>query len=73
MPDLQDSQVETTLLQHCLSLPKFAFYLRTCLPYYTMEAAATLDDVLRDALSDVAGGQSPFSLELAEVFTPLFT
>ena len=41
LPDLWDSQMETTLLRHCLSLPKFASFLRTCPPHYIMEAAAT--------------------------------
>lgn len=54
--DLEDAQMETTLLRSCLSLPKFNFSLRSCPPAYTHQAATAFDDLMRDALSDLAGG-----------------
>ena len=59
LPDLQDSQLEYTLLRHCLSLPKIAFSLRTCPSAFIREATATFDAQIRDALSIVAGGPLP--------------
>ncbi len=56
LPDLQDSQMETTLLRHCLALPKVAFALRTCPPSHLQEAATAFDHAMRDALTDLAGG-----------------
>ena len=57
--DLEDSQLETTLLRSCLALPKFNFALRTCSPDSIKQACATFDEVIRIALSDVAGGPLP--------------
>ena len=59
LPELQDSQMETTLLRYCLSFPKFAFSLRTCPPAFTKEAATSLDNLVRTGLSDMVG--SPLS------------
>ena len=57
--DLQDSQMETTLLRSCLALPKVAYVLRTCPPALIMKALGSFDSVMRDALSDLAGGPLP--------------
>ena len=57
--DLQDSQMETTLLRSCLALPKIAFALRTCPPNHIQQALVAFDETMRDALSDLAG--SPLS------------
>ena len=35
LPDLQDAQMATYLLQSCLSLPKLVFLLRTIVPPFT--------------------------------------
>ena len=56
LPDLQDSQMESTLLRHCLSLPKISYSLRTCPPDFVREATTVFDDLIRDTLSDIAGG-----------------
>ena len=52
---LEDSQMETTLLRSCLSLPKFNFILRSCLPSRTYQASKAFDTLMRDALSDLTG------------------
>ena len=54
--DLQDSQMETTLLRSCLEV---AYVLRTCPPALIMKALGSFDSVMRDALSDLAGGPLP--------------
>ena len=56
LQDLHDSQMETTLLRSCLSLPKIAFALRTCAPDFIQPALAAFDNTMREALSDLAGG-----------------
>ena len=53
---LHDSQLETTLLRSCLSLPKIAFALLTCAPDFIRPALAAFDNTMREALSDLAGG-----------------
>ena len=53
--DLQDSQMEATLLRSCLSLPKVSHLLRTCPPPTIMTALERLDDIMREAVSDLAG------------------
>ncbi len=59
LPDLEDAQMETTLLRSCLALPKVSFLLRTCPPDNIKQATATFDEALREAVSDLAG--SPLS------------
>ena len=56
LSDLEDSQMETTLLRSCLALPKIAFALRTCPPSIIQRALMAFDDSMRDSLSDLAGG-----------------
>ena len=56
LPDLEDSQMEATLLQACLALPKISFALRTCPPNYIKEAIAKFDLAMFKALSDLVGG-----------------
>ena len=53
--DLEDSQMETTLLCFCLSLPKFNFILRSCLPSHIRHAASVFDGLMRESLSDLVG------------------
>ena len=55
LADLEDSQMETTLLRSCLALPKVSFSLRTCPPSYIKQATDLFDDCMRDSLSDLAG------------------
>ena len=58
--DLQDSQMEVTLLRSCLSLPNIAFALRTCPPLHLKAALSAFDDTMREALSDLVGVPLPF-------------
>ena len=59
LPDLQDSQMETTILRSCLALPKVSFALRTCPPGHIKEASSKFDNVMLEAISDLAGGPLP--------------
>ena len=54
--DLGDSQLETTLLSSCLSLPKFAFALRACPPSHICQAASNFDQAVRECLEHIIGG-----------------
>ena len=54
--DLEDSQLETTLLRSCLSFPKVAFVLRACPPSHIQASALEFDAVMRRALEDILGG-----------------
>ena len=56
LKDLEDSQMEATLLRSCLSFPKFNFVLRSCPPSHIQQSAKDFDSLMRDALSDLAGG-----------------
>ncbi len=53
--DLEDSQMEATLLRSCLAMPKFNFSLRSCPPSYITSATKAFDNLMRDSLSDLAG------------------
>ena len=57
--DLQDSQMETTLLRSCFALPKVAFALRTSPPSHTQQATVVFDNAMLKAPSDLAGGPLP--------------
>ena len=48
--------MEATLLRSCLSFPKFNFVLRSCPPSHIQQSAKDFDSLMRDALSDLAGG-----------------
>ena len=54
LPDLQDSQMKTVLLHFCLALPKVMFALRTCAPSQIEGATSAFDNIMRDALSELA-------------------
>ena len=54
--DLDDSQLETTLLRSCLSLPKLSFILRTCPPSHIHNASCEFDQAMRECLEHVVGG-----------------
>ena len=53
--DLQDSQMEASLLRSCLSLPKLIHLLRTCPPAIIRSALERFDEIMREAVSDLAG------------------
>ena len=42
LPDLQDSQMECTILRYCLALPKISFTLRSCPPQHVKNAISAL-------------------------------
>ena len=47
--------MEATLLRSCLTLPKVAFFLRTCPPSHIIQATVTFDETMREALTDLTG------------------
>ena len=51
--------MDTTLLRSCLALPKIAYVLRTCPPELISQALGSFDDMMREALSDLAGSPLP--------------
>ena len=55
LPDLEDSQIEMSLLRSCLALPKVSFSLRTCPPNHIIQAMAAFDDTMHNALSELVG------------------
>ena len=55
LPDLEDSQIEMSLLRSCLTLPKVSFSLRTCPPNHIIQATTVFDDATHDALSVLDG------------------
>ena len=57
--DLEDSQLETTLLRSCLALPKLTHVLRTCPSCLIPKALGAFDNLMRNALSDLAGSPIP--------------
>ena len=59
LPDLEDAQMEATLLRNCLALPKISFALRSCPPHHVKDAISSFDQALLEALSDLAGGPLP--------------
>ena len=54
--DMQDSQLETTLLRSCLALPKFSYILRTSPPSYIEQATRDFDVAVRETLEVILGG-----------------
>ena len=72
LPDLQDSQMDTTLLKSCLAFPKISFFLRTCPPSYIRDATTSFDSVIYESLSDLVGGPLPdWSWTIASLPTSL--
>ena len=54
--DMGDSQLESTLLRSCLTLPKVSLILCTCPPSHICLAAKEFDHAMRDALEAILGG-----------------
>ena len=66
--DMCDSQLETTLLHSCLSLPKLSFTLRTCPPSYIHRASCEFDYAMCACLERIIGGPiSQWSLRKASL------
>ena len=66
--DLRDSQLETTLLRSCLSLPKLSFILRTCPPSYIHRASCEFDYAMCACLERIIGRSiSQWSLRKASL------
>ena len=55
LQDLEDAQLEYTLLRSCLSLPKVSFVLRACPPSHILNAAKDFDSAMRRALESIWG------------------
>ena len=57
--ELQDSQMECTLLRSCLALPKVSYILRTCPPppppFINNDVLECFNDLMQQTLSDIAG------------------
>ena len=53
--DLQDSQMECTLLRSCLALPKVSYILHTCPPQFINDALECFDNLMQQTVSDIAG------------------
>ena len=53
--DLQDAQLEASLLCSCLSLHKLIHLLCTCPPDVITKALERIDEIMREAVSDLAG------------------
>ena len=56
LQDMDDSQLEVTLLRSCLALPKVAFILRACPPSHILHAATEFDTTIRQTLEAIVGG-----------------
>ena len=56
---LEDSQLQTTLLRSCLSLPKVLFVLRSCPPNHIPAAIAEFDALIRSSLIGRNSWRSP--------------
>ena len=54
--EMDDSQLETTLIRSCLALPKFSYLIRTCPPTYISRATRDFDVAMREALESILGG-----------------
>ena len=63
-PDIQDAQIETTILRSCLALPKVSFALRSCPPHLVKNATSAFDDYAGGPLRFCGGTLS--KLVLAE-------
>ena len=48
--------MELALLCSCQSMPEFNFALRSCPPSYIQQATSAFDVLIRESLSDLAGG-----------------
>ena len=55
IPLFSDSQVESTLLRSCLSLPKISYSLCTCPPIFICRAIEVFDQAMRDTFEDLVG------------------
>ena len=46
LSDMEDSQLQTTLLRSCLSFPKISYILRTCPPSHILQATRNFDTAI---------------------------
>ena len=53
--EMDDSQLETTLIRLCLALPKFSYLIRTCPPTYISRATRDFDVAMKEALESILG------------------
>ena len=61
LPDLEDTEMELTLLSSCLSLPKLLYSLHTCPPLDMQAATIAFDELIMMRASPqlIAGGPLP--------------
>ena len=59
LPDLQDSQYESTLLRSCLSLSKISIAICTCPSHYISDALPCFNCSLATFISDLIGAPLP--------------
>ena len=56
LSDMDDAQLETTLLRSCLALPKVSFVFRACPPSHFSHSSADFDTTMRRSLETIIGG-----------------
>ena len=54
--DMDDAQLESTLLRSCLALPKVSFVLRACPPSHLSHSSSEFDSAIRRTLESIIGG-----------------
>ena len=57
--DTGDSQLETSLLHSCLTLPKISFVLCTCSPRHICHTTVDFDSAIRESVELIMGGHLP--------------
>ena len=72
LPDIEDSQIEYSLLHSCLSLPKFISILRTCSPSIISSLTIEFDQIIYSSLSRILGAcPSPLAWSKATLLVAL--
>ena len=54
--EMDDSQLETTLIHSYLALPKFSYLIRTCPHTYISRATRDFDVAMKETLESILGG-----------------
>ena len=54
--DMDDAQLESTLLRSCLALPKVSFVLRACPPSHLSHSSSEFNTAIRRTLESIVGG-----------------
>ena len=73
LPDIEDSQIEYSLLRSCLSLPTFISILRTCSPSIISSLTAEFDQMIYSSLSWILGAcPSPWTWSKSTLLVALW-